>query len=250
MPQGLDVKKLRLIVKDLDEVAEEFRSLYVKDAEGDTWRLQLDEDEDAGDPTKLARTLARVRAEKDTAEAAAREAKAELEKLRKAAPKADPKPKTDDEANADRKAMAEAHRLELEARDRALSELEAELYGATAEAQLSEALIAAKVTGGKRHFAAAAAGVIRTQKGADGKRQVLVFDGPGKDAKVLYNPKTGDPMTPADWVAARASEDDFKPFFPGTKAVGSGTPPANSPARAPASTMSPEDKLAHAFGAT
>jgi hypothetical protein len=249
VPQGLDVKP-KLIVQSLEDVPEALRPFYVKDAEGDTWRLQLDEDEDAGDPTKLARTLGRVRTEKETTERELREAKAELEKLRKAAPKADPKPKTDDDAANDRKAMAEAHRLEQEASARIIADLEAELYGATAEAQLSEALIAAKVTGGKRHFAAAAAGVIRTQKGADGKRQVLVFDGPGKDAKVLYNPKTGDPMTPADWVAARASEDDFKPFFPGTKAVGSGTPPANSPARAPASTMSPEDKLAHAFGAT
>lgn len=62
---------------------------------------------------------------------------------------------------------------------------------------------------------------LRVVRGADGKARVEVMDLSKPDRPVLYNMKTGEPMTPSEYAISLGEKKEFKALFPGSGMSGS-----------------------------
>jgi hypothetical protein len=227
--------KLKLVVSSLDDVPEDVRGRYEADADGKTWRLQVEMD-DENNPVPLKRALARARTEKDAAEKALklyqeeipdldeyREVKAKLAKLEAQGKGDSPKAEELETRLAALRAELEAGYAKESKKDKAARK-EAEERADAATANLERILLTGEATraiaGAKGRVKPLLPSVLPHLKAVEvnGERVVRVYKG----GEERLNPKTGDPMTADELVAEMKGQDDYAPLFEGSQAQGSG----------------------------
>lgn len=227
--------KLKRVVADLEAVPEEFRGLYVADADGKSHRLELDEEGDS-DPAVLKRTLARLRKEKEDSDKALKvykdkipdleefdELTAKLAKL-EAAGKGDT-PKAEELADklaSLRTELETGYAKESKKDKQARKEAEERAEAATASLQriLREGEATRAIAGAKGRVKPLLPSVLPHLKVVEvnGESAVRVYKG----GEERLDPKTGEPMSVDQLVAEMKGQEDYAPLFEGSQAQGSG----------------------------
>lgn len=212
--------KLKAMVKSLDQVPEQFRSLYTeKDGE---FHLELEDAEDNG---ALKRALDRERTEKNAVKEMLAKVKdidpvkyAELVRMSEDLEKKKLEDKGQFEAL--RLQMVEQHKTELQKKADREARLVANISELLVDAEATRELSRSEVKGSARLLLPHIRSKTRVVEGEDGKFKLEVL---GDDGKPRVNGE-GKPIGLTDLIGELRKDKEFGGAFTGTGSSGSGAP--------------------------